>query len=487
MKRIALFLLLVMALGIMGCDHSSNTNTKAASSFAAAELVTLEFGKLSFYDLKKQSAIPYTAETDSVINIVYDNANHLYYTVSKNQNLTLKMLDLNEKDPQPKVCADWQLTLNDITDYMLNDLSGIYLSPDQKQIRINHHAGMDEDFLTDTRSCDLATGKMTELTYEELSHEQNDRNNLQGERFVADNKVFYHINPDGSKTALSDKINFVDCFGSEEEANDLEFSVDRVDPTGKKVIYSAIVYWGEGWGFYCLSNLDGSGQQFLEGSSVWRLVPNWLSDGSLVYVGEEPRPLDDPDYEEWNTTRHCIKLMAPDGSTKTIGHGSDFAIKPSGPKPELQANAGYDNPEGSDMVILDHGKLMIYNSQADKFIPFDTEKDSVVNAVFMGDDNLYYTVVIGDELYLKNYYFSPFSMEPSFQADWELKLNDCVSETYGETARLMSYPALFRIGLPFDFSWDFYSFANTKFYDPITRTKWEGWRVKRPTVSMRNS
>ncbi|MBR6879205.1 MAG: hypothetical protein IKM95_07500 [Bacteroidales bacterium] len=107
MKRIALFLLLVMALGIMGCNHSSNTNTKAASSFAAAELVTLEFGKLSFYDLKKQSAIPYTAETDSVINIVYDNANHLYYTVSKNQNLTLKMLDLNEKDPQPKVCADW--------------------------------------------------------------------------------------------------------------------------------------------------------------------------------------------------------------------------------------------------------------------------------------------------------------------------------------------------------------------------------------------
>lgn len=483
MKRIALFLLLAMALGIMSCDHSSSTNTKAASDFAAAEVVTIEFGKLSFYDLKKQSATLYTAETDSVVNLVYDNANHLYYTVSKNQNLTLKMLDLNEKDPQPKVCADWQLTLNDITDYMLNDLSGIYLSPDQKQIRINHHAGMDEDFLTDTRSCDLATGKMTELTYEELSHERNDRNNIQGERFITDNHVFYHINPDGSKTALSDKINFNEGFDSEEEVNDLEFSVDRIDPTGKKVIYSAIVFWGEGWGFYCLSNLDGSGQKLLEGASVWQNIPDWLSDGSLVYVGVEPRPLDDPDYEEWNTTRPCIKLMAPNGSTKTIGHGNGFVIKPSASMPEPLTNAEYINPEGSDMVILDNGKLIIYNSQTDKFIPLETEKDSVVNAAFMGEDNLYYTVVIGDNLYLKNYYFSPYSMEPSFQADWELKLNDCVSETYGETARLMTYPSLFRVGLPFDFSWDFYSFANTKFYDPVSRTKWEGWKEDEETDS----
>ena len=474
MKKPVLLIMIALALGFIGCDHGTTNN--AVSAFDAAEVVTIENGQLLFYNVNKQSAKLYTAETDSVINLLFDCDNHLYYSVAKNQKLTLKMLDLNVKDPQPKACGSWNLTLQDVTDYMMGDLSALYFSPDQKQVRIEHHFGEEFDFLSTVRCYDIATGKMSDVSMEDLMHEHMTNNRLNGERFICDNHILYHILPDGNKVALSDNIDYKKHFDSGDEMFDMEFDASRVDPTGQKLIFDAVVQCGEGWGFYCLANMDGSDQQLLEGSSIWFQLPEWLDNGSLVFVGVEPRAMDDPEYNEWNTTKPCIKMMATDGTTKIIGHGGFFAVKPFGPKPEAQETPEFINPEGSDMVILENGKITLYNSSTNQFIPLEQEKDSVVNAAFIFDDDLYYTVAIGDELYLKYFYLWAYNFNPIYRTDWELKIEDCVSQTYGETAHLMCYPSLFRIGLPFDFNWEFYSFANTRFFDLSNDQKWDGWK-----------
>lgn len=474
MKKITLFLLMVLALGIMSCDRSTKTNTNAA-------MVLIENGKMLFYDLQKQAATPYEAEPDSVINFLIDDDHHLYYTASKDQHLTLKKLDLNEKDPQPVVCTDWQLDIDDIRDYMMGDFSNIELSADQKQVRIRHYANKEDEYLSEMRYCDLATGKLGEISFDDYNREYTNKDLLFGERFLTENHIFYRILPDGSKVALNDKINFHNYFEEEGEVEDLEFVANRVDPTGQKVIYEAVVYWGEGWGCYCMANMDGSAQQVLEGSSIWNQVPEWLEDGSLVYVGREPRDKNDPLYEEWNTTKPCVKRIAPDGSVTTIAHGDDFLVMPFGSKPEPLVRL--KDTEGCDLAILDQGKVTFYNSLTNQFIAFETEKDSVVNADFMAEDDFYYTVAIGDELYLKKYFFSDIYLGGEYLCDWNLKLDECISQTYGKMAPLMCNKYLFRVGLPFDFSWDMYYFSNTRFFDPTERTKWDGWKEDDETDS----
>ena len=120
MKKIGLILIAVMALGIMGCNRTQTPQPqqekKQLVALAKCDMVILEDGKLVFYDNATQETTTYTAETDQVLNAVYDDSNHLYYTVAKaaDQHLALKMLDLNVTDPQPKLFADWQLTKEEI-------------------------------------------------------------------------------------------------------------------------------------------------------------------------------------------------------------------------------------------------------------------------------------------------------------------------------------------------------------------------------------
>lgn len=482
MKKSLLFILMTAVFGIVSCNHSSNNN-QGASDIAAAEVITIENGQLSFYDLQKQSAIVYQAETDSVISFTCDFDNHLYYTVAKKQDLWLKVLDLNVKDPQPKICTNWHLTIDDITDFMMGDHSGIIMDADQTKVMITHHANTQDEYLSRVRCCELATGKTFEMSNEDYFGQIDARRDRHGERFMSNQHAFYHINSDGSKTSLSDKINFNDFFEAEEVA-DLEYDVFGVDPTGKKVIFETAVFWGEGWGYYCLANLDGSGQQVIKDSDIWQQVPEWLEDGSLVYVGQEPRPQDDPEYEEWNTSKPCVKLMLANGTVTTIGHGDSFLVKPFGPKPNPEEKASITNSEGCDLVMLNQGKLILYNSSTNQFIPFDMEKDSVVNAAFMYEDDLYYTVCIGGELYLKNIYFSNYNTEPRFVTDWGLRLEQCISETYGEMAPLMSYKNQSKVGMPFDFNWEFYSFADIRFYEPGTMNVWDGWSEEEETDSL---
>ena len=92
--------------------------------------------------------------------------------------------------------------------------------------------------------------------------------------------------------------------------------------------YCTLVEWGDlGHGPLCMSSLDGKVQVAFEGTDAADLTWGWLPDGSLLYVGEEPRPTDDPHYNaEWNNTKPCIKIVHPDGTEEVLSHACDFVV-----------------------------------------------------------------------------------------------------------------------------------------------------------------
>lgn len=443
--RIAYLLIAVVALGIIGCNRQPKEQS-------GKDLVVLNEGRLSFYDVKTQTLTPLEAEVDSVINMVFADKDHLYYTVSKDQNLSLKMLDFSKSAMEPKLCADWDMTIDEALDIMYGTVMDLHLDETGEQICFYK---LDEEGLVmNNITYNIKSGKVSVLDDDETVYLYYGEKNFDPSHCYAENGEFYYVTPEGN-TCLSDKIDFMQYFSDDDESSDLDFVPVVMSPDKQRLVYTAVVYYGEGWGYYCVANVDGNSQELLNESDIWDQHPEWLSDGSLVYIGKE-----------------SVLMITPQKETVTISKGNDFAVRPIA----IQKNDYVRQPdlEGCDVAFLDNGTVTFYNSLSDESVPFVVEHDSVINGTFVGDDMFYYTVSIGNELYLKRVYLG-ISVEPTMVTDWELQLNDCVSETYGKASDLNWIPKLDRIGINYNFSWDFYDFSDIRFYDFEEQTKQDGW------------
>jgi hypothetical protein len=362
------------------------------------------------------------------------------------------------------------MTLYESVEEMTGDASGIYWDKGKENIFINKTDF--EDYSFSTVLYNPSTGKVRTLSDEEIHGLYGSSYDFDPSHFYSDNNKFYYVTQEG-KTCLNDKIDYNKFFQNTDEVLALEFDPEVLSPDGKRLVYEAGVYWGEGWGCYCVANLDGTSQELLLDSDIWDICPRWLADGSYVYVGKAPRPKDDPAYnEDWNTTQPCIKLVDAQKNATTICMGKTFVVKPFAQKKE---SVKQESLEGCDVAVLDNGKVTFYNSTEDKFVPFVVETDSVINGVFAYGDEFFYTVAIGDELYLKRMYMSDYYSTPSMLTDWDLQLGDCVSETYGRASELYWIQNLDRIGINHNFSWDYYNFADIRFYSFYDNVKLDGW------------
>lgn len=466
MKHTTLILTALLALLFVGCDRDKPDLTKV-------DMVVIHHGQMQFYNHASQTLTPYEAEKDSVVNIVFDHDNRLYYTAANQQALTLKCIDLSETDPQPKLCAIWQLTLDRITDFDFDTgAASIFMDGAMENICMK---GVDysEDNLP-VEIYNIASGQTQRMSYDEY-YEQfgneevfNDFYNEQGK--------FYYVTSDG-RYCLNDQIDYNKVLGFD-EVEDVYFSpTNKISPDGKLIAFHIVVGEGEGWGYYAVASKDGQKQTVLTDSDIWTDGPDWLSDGTLVYVGKEPRPKDDPTYDEdWNNTRNCIKIMNPQGETSTlISDAEKFYINPVGtPLPPVQEKQL--RLQGCDMAIIDNGKVTFYNSSTNTFIPFVAEKNDVVCGVFQDEDNFYYTVAINDELYLKWVYVSNY-YEPVVEmyGAWDLTLSDCVNDSCGLVASMVGYEGFPVIGILHGINTEYRSFKDFRFFNCYYKTRWDGW------------
>ena len=480
MKKTLFFLIAALALGVMSCDNNSKPDRNVKSD---VDMAIIDHGQLQFYNHATQKLTPYEAETDSVVFIAFDNDNHLYYTSDKQGVLELKCIDLLESHPQPKLCANWQLTPDQYRSLKMHWVSrtrfGIFM--DDQMENLYMVSSQINGFEPSAYVYNLASGEMKSLSWDEYC--ETSINSFGDDRFYVEQGKFYYLTPEG-KACLNDKIDFVPAFEIYEEVVDEEsFSPVNISPDGKKVVYSVKGELEESGGYYCVASSDGKDQTLLD-SFIDDVEPQWLSDGSLVFAGREPRPESDPDYDaEWNNSRGCIKIMNPQGAVSTLVSDAEvFCLNPFGislkPKEE-QASL-----EGCDMAIIDNGKVTFYNSTTNTFVPFVAEKDYVVNGAYYGAEDFYYTVAIGDELYLKEVFFNyGMSAYPSIITDWELKLSDCYSENckkaptmYNRTAKSVNGPYdVLLTSIDFGIVEELCVFEGFKYYNSDNKLKTEYW------------
>ena len=136
MKKTLFVLIAALALGVMSCDRT----------IPRVDVVIINHGQMQFYNHATQKLTPYEAETDSVVNVLFDKSDHLFYTAAHQQALTLKSLDLTESHPQPKVCANWKLTLDQITDWVYETgAQGMFLDESLENLYLMRGSFEDDD------------------------------------------------------------------------------------------------------------------------------------------------------------------------------------------------------------------------------------------------------------------------------------------------------------------------------------------------------
>lgn len=122
----------------------------------------------------------------------------------------------------------------------------------------------------------------------------------------------------------------------------------------------------------------------------------------------------------------------------------------------------------SELAILDHGKLKFYCPQEKCLHSIVKETDSVVNGIYHDDGKFYYCTAVNGRLFLKSIDLNLEEPAPVLLADWNIDMNDCITETYGEISYLDFFPNLGLFGIWHSFSWDGMDFSECKLYDPKT-------------------
>ena len=367
MKKLVYMLIAVMALGFVGCNlgpkqgtDNNNVATEVVEDTTPVELETeieaadlsqcdmamFDKGKLYFYDTKTFATIPYMAETDSVVNCVFTQDGFLYYCVPVNKRIMLRRINLEEANPQPEQMADWGLDYEKCVTETYGTVSPLMYYAGRRMLGLYHEFSWDGYGFTEQKLYNMDNGQITdwdyqtweesELVYISEDEEQTEENY----QYVSTTDEFaeYLKNEDGqywfadgTPVCLTDKIDFKKYISDPDYYEGAEFEYVSSAPDNSKVLYMAILEWGDyPHGILAVSSYDGTFQLPLEDTDCTGFNAKWLDDGSLVYVGEQPLSPDDPDYDaSWHYRTHCIKRVYPDGTTKIISDCGDFQMRPT--------------------------------------------------------------------------------------------------------------------------------------------------------------
>ncbi|MBO6023433.1 MAG: hypothetical protein J6P83_01090 [Bacteroidales bacterium] len=352
MKRQLYFLLTMLAMSLVSCDiiikpdpNSVTTNVDSVVvnvkvvgdslvikaevepvDISQCDMVMLDKGKLFFYNSGKPAMVPFAAETDSVVNCVFTPDNHLYYCVPVEGRMMLRSIDLNEAEPQPKQVGDWGVDYEKCVTETYGTVSPLTYYPLRNMLGLWHEFSWDSYSLTQQKLYNLSNGNITDWKWEDMGTdvEEDEFTYL----FEVENGQYWF--QDGiARVCLSDKIDFNPYVSDPDYASERDYSLISWSPDKSKVLYAAILEWGDlPHGILAVASLDGETQLPLEDTDCTGFVADWLKDGSLVYVGEEPLSPSDPDYDaNWHYRAHCIKRVFPDGNTEIIAHCGDFQVK----------------------------------------------------------------------------------------------------------------------------------------------------------------
>ena len=288
------------------------------------DLGFVENGKLKFYDAQKGIADVCAQETDSVVAAICSEKGKVYYNVVADNRLLLKCLDMNSDNLVPERLADWNLDLT--ADDYAPAFGKMYFSMDQTQIALEVDVSWFGGPCSNLAVYDCKSKKVKKIILYQYDDDEGyvvfmessfkaykPKVNFDEGQFE-DSAGFYYLGG-GKRVLLNDQLN--DLKITNLNFGDLEFEhypVD-LDPSGKKVLFASSTFLGDGLlGFYAVSSLDGKSQVVLPDSNVTDDCPQWLNNGSLVYVG--------------NADATTLFIMDVNGDTHPIAQTDKFFVLP---------------------------------------------------------------------------------------------------------------------------------------------------------------
>ena len=330
MKKTYFYLVIALALGMMGCDQQTTNpvgNNDKQNGQNNHELGFVEDGQLKFYNVQKGETEVYTHEKDSVVNAVCSTDGKVYYNVMSDNRLLLKCLDMKTNNPMTESLADWNLDFGSREGNPYPVFDNMYLNMDQTQI------ALEVDVMWFAGPCynlaiyDCASKTINKIILYQYDEEQGNMDftdddinftvyapkaNFDSSLFEDSDGLYYLGN--GQRVCLNDQLKDMEDMGDIE----VEFDHDPIelDPSGKRLLFATDVFLGDGLlGFFAVSSLDGKTQIALPNSEVMEARPRWLSNGKLVYTGYE-------------SDTYALFLMDTNGNVRTIAHTNKFFILP---------------------------------------------------------------------------------------------------------------------------------------------------------------
>ena len=326
MKRHFYFLLLLLATGLVGCnnanktDSNDGTKTEAEVSLRQCDMAIFEDGKVTFYNSATNTFVPFTAEKDYVLTGVFLYEDEFCYTVSVNDELYLKKIDLSADAPAPVQLVDWGLKLSDCYNESCEKCAPMVFYSDVLMVGIEYNLdemcwgfqdvryylleeetksdgwpeGVDDGFLA---SQAFTNGvHFFDLPPEKAGEETRFYYSPYDVGIYSEEEVRSVEEVRANLVCLSDKINFyegkyADCEGEP------QFEFIGCSPESDCAAYEAIMEFGTR---LCFATLDGKVQKLLASDASC----GWLGNNKLAFSDDEG-----------------IKTVASDGTITKLSSG----------------------------------------------------------------------------------------------------------------------------------------------------------------------
>ena len=347
MRAPVFFIAAALMIAAVSCNNKPENNKPTdpkeqvakPNSLADYDMVLMENGQLVFYHKASGERMPFTAETDSVVNAVFDSQNNLYYSVCRDYQLSLKKLKLDDPDPKPVELADWMLRIEDcmgfasfpIENLLLNNAEDV-VAIQSGMLYVNYTYGDFTFYNTKTHAVTKATKlsfdpETGDLQFYDINFDMKMGPGVDSELFEDDERgSLYYLGGPNGRVCLSDKLNYPSMFDVTPEElidEDIYSEPMTMNPQGTMVLFVSSLPWGDyGLGSFNVASLDGT-KQYALGADSFCPMPTWLKDGSLVFIRVEDGLFDIPAPADLH-----LMIMSPEGAIKELSSSPNYAVKP---------------------------------------------------------------------------------------------------------------------------------------------------------------
>lgn len=257
------------------------------SAYAPPDLAYLVEGELFFFSLADNKKINFAEESEAIFNFTFDSTGQtLYYSVERDNTLWLKSADLNAAVVTPQWLVDWQLHKDECVTQTFGEASPLLYH--QGELLLEHGFSWQSYGFESMLRYSLATQRLQQTEYDGSILQPTSgqiTSEFAEQHFTTAQQQLYYTANDVT-VCLTDSL-ALDT--DAEQGGEAEFVGMMLSPDTRKVMFAAILGWGDLLhGPYIIANADGSQQMLLEQTDfASSMTPVWLSDNSVAFVDSE--------------------------------------------------------------------------------------------------------------------------------------------------------------------------------------------------------